>query len=53
MVIGGGKTKALRDQRRRQRRSAAGRGKPPAPASGKLSNFLRRIFARGERRKGK
>ena len=53
MVIGGGKTKALRNQRRRQRRNAAGRSKPPAPPSGKLGNFLRRIFAPGERRKGK
>ena len=53
MVIGGGKTKALRNQRRRQRRNAAGPSKPPAPPSGKLGNFLRRLFAPGERRKGK
>ena len=53
MVIGGGKTKALRNQRRRQRRNAAGQSKPPAAPNSKLGNFLRRLFPPGERRKGK
>ena len=49
MVIGGGKTKALRNQRRRkQRRKAGGPGQPSAKG-GKLGNLLRRIFALGRR----
>ena len=51
MVIGGGKTKALRNQRRRkQRRKAGGPGQTPAAKGGKLGNLLRRIFALGGRR---
>ena len=58
MVIGGGKTKALRNQRRRNRRNSdgpAGRGSPnPKNRRGKLGNLLRRILTPGKgRRKGK
>ena len=58
MVIGGGKTKALRNQRRRNRRNSdgpPGRGNPnPKNRRGKLGNLLRRILTPGKgRRKGK
>ena len=54
MVIGGGKTKALRNQRRRNRRKAAGpsgsQNPDPQNRRGKLVNRLRRILAMGRRR---
>lgn len=54
MVIGGGKTKALRNQRRRNRRKAAGRpgSQNPDPQNrrGKWGHWLRRILAMGRRR---
>lgn len=52
MVIGGGKTKALRNQRRRKQRGrkTGGPGQPAAAKGGKLGDLLRRIFAPGGRR---
>ena len=54
MVIGGGKTKALRNQRRRNRRDSAGppgrKSPDPKNRRGKLGNLLRRILTPGRRR---
>ena len=54
MVIGGGKTKALRNQRRRNRRDSAGppgrKSPDPKNRRGKLGNWLRRILTPGRGR---
>ena len=55
MVIGGGKTKALRNQRRRNRRDSAGppgrKNPDPKNRRGKLGNLLRRILTPGKGRR--
>ena len=55
MVIGGGKTKALRNQRRRNRRDSAGppgrKSPDPKNRRGKLGNWLRRILTPGKGRR--
>lgn len=51
MVIGGGKTRALRKQRRRQAANNS-RREQPAGKGGKLVNWLRRLNpSRGQRDK--
>ena len=51
MVIGGGKTRALRKQRRRQAANSSRQEKPAAKGS-KLANWLRRLNpSRGQRDK--